>query len=121
MGRSTQGDVPDLSRIAIELGETSLAEVLGTIGPPDEWYRIGHDTLLLYRHRRHHFGRYGIDFSAVSYLAPQNIALVVVADNFRFTYDRIQQAEARLAIIVDRRGKVTAYSQHDGRGRLTFF
>lgn len=116
-----QGSLPDLSRVEIEAGETTLARVLVALGPPDEWHRVGRDTLLLYRERRHRFGRYGLDFSNISYAAPQNIPVRLVADNLRVTYDRIQQAEARVAVLVDGGGIVTAWGFHDGRGRLTFF
>ena len=120
MGRSTQGNLPDPTRLEVVEGETTLAEVLDAYGPPDEWHRLSKGTLLLYRHRRHHFGQYGVNPGFITYLTA-NPLVAVAAGNLRITYERIQQAEARLAVLVGPRGKVIGHSRSDGRDRLTFF
>lgn len=121
MGRSTQGSVPDLDRLDVRPGQTSLHEVLSAFGPPNEWYRQSQGTLLIYRHRRNHFGRYGLDLGVATYAAPGNPVVGAIAGTLHLTYERIQQAEVRLAVLVDRTGKVLAYSMRDARGRLTLF
>ena len=121
MGRATQGEVPDLSRLTVIPGETTLREVLQEIGPPAEWYRTGRGTLLIYRHRTLHFGRYGLEIGFVSYAFPGNLLVDIITDNLHISYERTQQAEVRLAILVDPTGTVLSYGARDERGRLTVF
>ena len=121
MGRSTAGSIPDVTGLGLKEGETNLADVLAQMGPPDEWHRIGKSRLLIWRHRRHHYGSYGFDASDLATIVPGGAVFSVVTDNLRFTYYRVQQAEARVAILVDPAGKVTSIGQHDGLARLTTF
>ncbi|MCZ6691463.1 MAG: hypothetical protein O7H41_17885 [Planctomycetota bacterium] len=121
MGRSQSGAVPDLGRIEMKPGETTLHEILTEIGTPDEWHGTGQGMLLLWRVRVHRFGRYGINFAFFGNVVPGNLAVSAVLDNVRFTYDRAQQAEFRLGVLVDRHGKLLSFSSRDGRDRMTFF
>jgi hypothetical protein len=121
MGRATQGRVPDVEKVHFEPGKTTRAQVLADLGLPDEWHATAQGNLLIWRHRKHHFGRYGIEIPGVVNLGPQSIVMQAVTDNLRFTYERIQQAEVRVAVLFDRDGRVLAASHHDGRERLTTF
>ena len=121
IGRATVGRVPDIGKVRFEPGETTRAQVLADLGLPDEWHATSLGNLLIWRHKKHHFGRYGIEIPGVVNLGPQSIVMQAITDNLRFTYERIQQAEVRIAVLFDREGKVIAASHHDGRERLTTF
>ena len=121
MGRATYGRTPKPREIHLVAGETDMAQVLADLGPASEWHQTPLGIMIIYRHRRYHFGSYGLDLGFLSYAGPPGYATSILWDNLHFTYDRMQEADARLGILFDRERKVLSYAYRDERGRMTVF
>ncbi len=121
MGRATDGHTPDPDEIHLVPGETDMAQVLADLGPASEWHQTPFGIMIIYRHRRYHFGSYGFDLGILSFAGPPGYLTSIIWDNLHFTYDRIQEADERLAILFDGERKVLSYAYRDDRGRLTVY
>jgi hypothetical protein len=102
--------------VAVHEG-ASVAEVLERLGAPLEYWSAPDGLLLIWRARRYDYDRLEFDTSRALTLLAFEPLVGTALRNLKLVLERGALHEERIAVLLDRNGRVIAVAQRDAAGQ----
>ncbi len=115
VGRVHEGEaIPPEAVQRIQVGTTTLTQLLADLGSPLEFHRHPDGLVLVYRWRGYHYLRLGLEPDRAIPLGVSELPASQVLRNIHFVTEWGTQGEDRLAILVDKDHVVAGVGLHRG-------
>ncbi len=113
VGRVTEGNPVAWDAVdELEVGTHRVADVLTLLGAPLEYHRHPDGVLWVYRSRRYHYWRMGIEPDLLLTFTAADRATTGVLENLRLVVETGDEFEDRVTVYFDHTGVLAAVGTH---------
>lgn len=122
ISRIRRGNPIDPAKVArMTRGKTTLPEVLGKLGAPQEVHGHTDGKVLVYRVRGYRASSFGLDAGSFAYFIDLTQILSTLLSNIKFTFEWVHGDEDRLVLVFDRAHVLKGIGFREGIKELPIF